>query len=158
MSGINAPPGGKVVQVARGWQGNMATGTTILPYDDSIPQNNEGDQYFSVTITPKNADNLLIIEVIWNGSCSVSGEVVVALFRDAVAATLAAVSSFLPTGNARTNIALRHGMIAGTINAMTFKVRAGSENAGTTTFNGFSGQRRFGGPASSGIMIREYRL
>jgi hypothetical protein len=35
--------------------GAVATGTTQIPIDDTIPQNTEGDQYLSLAITPTNA-------------------------------------------------------------------------------------------------------
>ncbi len=50
-----------VVQVVNTQDGAVATGTTVLPWDDTIPQNTEGDQYMSLSITPTNASNKLIL-------------------------------------------------------------------------------------------------
>ena len=40
---------------------------------------------------------------------------------------------------------------------ITFKVRAGANAAGTTTFNGTGGARRMGGVAASSITITEIK-
>jgi hypothetical protein len=46
-------------------------------------------------------------------------------------------------------------MTSGTTSATTFKVRAGANAAGTTTFNGTAGARLFGGVMASSMVIRE---
>ena len=51
-----------VVQVVNVMDGALATGTTVMPTDDTIPQITEGDEYMSLAITPKNALNILVIE------------------------------------------------------------------------------------------------
>jgi len=48
---------GYVVQVVNFSTSDHATGTTVLPYDNTIPQKTEGHQYISVSITPKSATN-----------------------------------------------------------------------------------------------------
>lgn len=136
--------------------GAVATGTTTIPFDDTIPQNTEGDQYMTLAITPKNSGNILVIDVVFMGTCSVQQEMIVALFQDTTANALAA--TFLTTaGNTFGGpVTLRHIMTAGTTSATTFKVRAGGNAAGTTTFNGQSAGRIFGGVMASGMMITEY--
>ena len=47
-------------------------------------------------------------------------------------------------------------MTAGTTSATTFRVRAGLNSAGTTTFNGASSARYYGGTLASSITIKEY--
>jgi hypothetical protein len=56
---------GDVVQVVNYQTGAVATGSNVNPitYDDSIPQNNEGDEYLSLTITPTSASNQILIFV-----------------------------------------------------------------------------------------------
>ena len=46
-------------------------------------------------------------------------------------------------------------MTAGTISSTTFKLRAGSDGAGTITMNGNGGARKFGGALISSITITE---
>jgi hypothetical protein len=79
---------------------------------------------------------------------------IVALFQDSTANALAAVVR--PMGNANLHsINLLYWMTAGTTSSTTFKIRAGSGTAGTTTFNGVSGARYFGGVSNSNLSISE---
>jgi hypothetical protein len=150
---------GSVVQVVNYQTGEVATGTTVIPIDDSIPQSNEGDEYMSFSITPKSATNKLKIDVVWIGthsSTSISF-LTVTLFKDSDAnAIAAAVTTAIAAGYIRT-IAFSHSMTAGTTSAITFKVRAGSEDSGTTTFNGSTGARLYGGVMASSITITEVK-
>ena len=146
----------KVVQVAHAQTGAVATGTTVTPFDDTIPQNTEGDQYMTAVITPTNALNKLLIESLWIGSSNAAVAFVMALHQDSVANALAVVA-VQPAGLAFiTAIPLRHEMTAGTILATTFKIRVGGNIANTTTFNGLAGARYFGGVLASYIRITEF--
>ena len=149
----------QVVQVVNVTTGAVATGTTQLPYDDTIPQNDEGDQYMSLAITPKSASNKLRIEVqVTLGNTTAWCQYSVALFQDSTADALAVVFDL---GNASSTnwanqIYLNHYMAAGTTSETTFKVRIGENSAGTNTLNGVNGGRWGGGKASSSITITEY--
>jgi hypothetical protein len=147
---------GDVVQVVNTIVSTVATGTTAIPFDDSIPQKTEGTEYMTLAITPKNAANKLIIQV----SCYLSNSnnnqsPTVALFQDDTADALAAAVHVHTTGNQMGHIHLTHYMVAGTTSATTFKVRGGSGVGATTTFNGYSGTRIFGGVSASSITITE---
>ena len=145
----------KVVQQVYTETGAVATGTTVIPADDTIPQNTEGDQYMSLAITPTNASNILVIEVIANMAHSATGTRSMALFQDSTADAIAATGQ-AKNLNELTQIPLRHVMVAGTASSTTFKIRLGSDVAGTTTFNGSGGTRRYGGTYASIIRITEY--
>ena len=49
-------------------------------------------------------------------------------------------------------------MTAGTGSSTTFKVRAGGQNAGTTTFNGNVSARKYGGVLLSSLTITEIQV
>lgn len=151
-----SPSTNRFLQMVSTVTGAVATGSTTLPFDDTIPQSGEGDQYMSLAITPQSASSKLIIDVVWVGSHSVNSQVTVALFQDATANALAAAASEVITGG-QTMIAVnfRYVMTSGTTSATTFKVRAGSTSAGTTTFNGRAAGRALGGVMASSIVIRE---
>jgi hypothetical protein len=53
------------------------------------------------------------------------------------------------------SLAFTHVMTSGTTSPTTFRFRAGLHVAGTTTFNGQGGNRKFGGVLASSIVIRE---
>jgi hypothetical protein len=149
---VYTPGGGQFVSVQTG---AVATGTTTMPLDDTIPQNTEGVEYMSLAITPKRSDSRLVIEVVaiygFNGSSGIG----IALFQDSTANALIAVANTTVGVNSPTQTSLKHVMTSGTTSSTTFKVRIGSGSAGTLTFNGVSGGRFFGGVAGSCITITE---
>ena len=148
---------GSVIQIVTSADGAVATGTTIIPIDDTIPQNTEGDEYLSVTITPKSTTNLLVIEGMIVLSSSASGFPVLtsALFQDSIADALS-VSIMQGTIGISLTVPFRYEMIAGTVSATTFKIRGGGHSAGTTTLNGQGGLRLYGGTLASQITVTEY--
>lgn len=151
-------PTGTPVGMASFITGALATGTTIMPFDDTIPQNTEGDQYMSLTYTPKSSTNRLLITVNANFSHSVTNnQPGVALFQDSNVNALAVTEQYNNVATAVMQNMLQYDMPTGSTAATTFKVRIGSQNAGTTTFNGQSGGRRYGGVYSSSINIIEYK-
>ena len=147
---------GLPIQVASVSYNAVVTGTTLFPYDDTIPQNNEGDQYMTITFTPKSATNRLIIEASVQISHTAISNVSAALFQDTTANAIAAGEITEETSGFVRNIPIFCDMVSGTTSAITFKIRAGSSSAGTTTFNGTTGQRRFGGIPTSWIKVTEY--
>ena len=149
---------GDVVQVVSYQTGAVATGSTVLPWDDTIPQIGEGNEYMTLAITPTSATNILLIEVVGNFAASVAQNFSAALFQDATANALAAAPQFMASTGSAYNIKFTHKMTAGTTSATTFRVRAGGNNAGTTTFNGVSGGRYLGGVMASSITITEIKV
>lgn len=145
---------GYEVQIKRNKTGAVATGTTTIPYDDTIPQNTEGDEYMSQTITPTSAINMLSVDHVGNYSFSVNYHVAAALFQDSTANALSAavVSN---DGSRMSNLVINHQMRAGTASSTTFKIRAGGHTSGTLTFNGASGGRIFGGVMASSLSVTE---
>lgn len=152
-------PAGSMVQVVNTQTGAVATGTTTIPYDDTIPQNTEGTEFMTLSVTPTSATNKLRIDVVIFLSPSANFlATLAALFQDTTANALAAAGSYVETGTAWATVGFTHYMTAGTTSATTFKVRAGCDNAGTITFNGSSGSRRFGGVMASSITITEIKV
>ena len=151
---------GTVLQMVNAIDGAVATGTTVMPYDDTIPQNTEGDEYITLPVTPIGSTNKLRIDVVvnldWNNT---AGRMSVALFQDTTAGALAATNQFpIASGNGQSPVTFTHWMTSGTTSATTFKIRAGSVSAGTTTFNGASSGRKFGGVCASTITITEIKV
>jgi len=147
---------GGLGQIATASLGTVATGTTQIPVDNTIPQITEGNQYLSLAITPQSALSLLEIDVTLCLTNSVANTVVAALFQDAVANALACAATVVTTGGFLNQITFKHFMLAGTIAATTFTVRAGGVAAGTTTVNGSGGAQYFGGAFASRMTIKEW--
>jgi hypothetical protein len=136
----------------------LVTGTTTIPYDDTIPQNTEGVQFMTQAITPKNANNVLVITaVLTQTSSNVTNfnQMQAALFQDSTANAIAAVGYAINVDRGN-HLIIRHVMTAGTTSSTTFKVRGGSDGGGTTCFNGANSARRYGGVFASSMTIEEY--
>jgi hypothetical protein len=143
----------KVVQVVASQSGASSSTSSILPDDNTIPQNTEGAEFLSQAITPTSATNILQIDVVLCGSINNNRNLVVALFQDSTAGALAAASTYQGSTGELVTVTFRHRMTAGTTSATTFKVRAGAGAAtATLTVNG-----KFGGVAASSITITELR-
>jgi len=80
-----------------------------------------------------------------------------ALFQDSTADALAATWAARDStaADARGVASLRYEMVSGTVSPTTFKVRAGTPGAGTTTVNGEAAGRLYGGVYYSSITITE---
>jgi hypothetical protein len=152
---VSSTPSGTLAQWQYSQSGTTATGTTIIPFDSSIPQNTEGDQYLSVSITPQNASSSLEIEaqLIISTSAGNGYALIMALFKDSNADALSASFEYTEvTGGGYPRILqIKHKLTAGSTSAMTFKIRAGCNTAGTTTVNG-----GMGGVSNSYISVKEY--
>lgn len=148
---------GTVLQVVNYQTGAVASGTTIIPIDDTIPQNTEGDEYMTLAITPRSATSRLFIRVVvnftTNGGTS-SGSA--ALFQDSTANALSAAGLTIAGSNYLGQIIIEHVMTSGTTSSTTFKVRGGPAGAFTFILNGSSGAvRYFAGVFATSITITE---
>tara|TARA_R100001082_G_scaffold108128_1_gene82963 strand:+ start:221 stop:799 length:579 start_codon:yes stop_codon:yes gene_type:complete len=148
---------GTIIQIVNFTTGASATGTTQMVGDDTIPQNDEGDEYMTLAVTPTNSSNKLIINVRANViHTGTAGAHYGALFQDSTANALAtAWAAKNATANNPTMLVIDHYMTAGTTSETTFKFRSGISVSGTTTFNGVTGSRFFGGSFASSITITE---
>lgn len=150
--------GAGIVQVQYASVTSLVSCTTTMPSDDTIPQNTEGNEIVTVTITPKATENRLVIFIgtMFEHDTS-GGGANFALFQDSTANALKAWHSHIPINNGHP-IFGAHEMAAGTTSPTTFKLRGGADQGGVTLrVNGdTSGNRLFGGVAPTFIMVVEY--
>ncbi len=148
---------GRVVQVVNTQTGAVATGTGVIPYDNTIPQITEGTNFMALSITPTSATNKLKIDVVIHLQEGTGGNTVVtaALFQNAISNALAVSFSQNGITYPDPSISFTYYMAAGTTSPTTFSVRAGRDTAGTFTFNGVNGVGMYGGALSSSITITE---
>lgn len=154
---IGAPTANTVVKVVEATPVTsvitIATATTL---DDSIPQNTEGTEVITVSITPTSTTNRLRIE--FNaptiGTAS-SGALVAALFQDTTANALAAGYAYT-SGASAAPLSLTHEMAAGTTASTTFKIRLSCQS-GAAYLNGNLnlGTRAFGGVSAARLRVIE---
>lgn len=156
ITSLSAHPVGRAIaQIVTSATGTVATGTTLIPNDNTIPQNTEGDQYLSQAITPQSATSTLVIEAQIVCASSVANACIAALFQDTTANALTACAQYQASAGGFVLLRLRHVMTSGTVAATTFKVRAGQAAAGTLTFNGSGGTQYYGGVMNSYLTITE---
>jgi len=150
----------QLVQEVATETGTAATGTTLMVLDNSIPQNDEGNEYMTLAITPKATTNKL--EIVVTIVCGSSGarQQVIALYQDATANALAAVPSNITANSEMRTISFTHYMDAGTTSETTFKVRAGNVAGDTFHFNslGSGTGAVLSGTCASSIVIREIKV
>ena len=147
---------GRVVQVVNVQDGEVNTGTTTVPSDDTIMQNTEGNEFMTLAITPRSSTNKLKIDVVINYVHTAAAHYeILGLFQDSTASALAmGMRSAVSTH--RSQMVLTHFMTSGTTSSTTFKVRLGTDAAGTLIFNGHTNSTRlFGGALASSITITE---
>lgn len=146
------------VQIVSSNYNAVASGTTLIPFDDTMPQKTEGDEYMTLSFTPTSATNKLIIEIKAHMSSSAVNNMVGALFINTDTNAVAADEITIPTAGFSTTLIINYTMVAGTTSPITFRFRAGGSLAGTTTFNGEAGARKLGGVTLSTFKVTEYKL
>ena len=146
---------GTIVQVVNVTTGASATGSVNMPYNDTIPQIDEGTEFMTLAITPTNASNKLLIQVSAHYQNSAAGHTCMALFVGTTANALASIGTYHSAANWGNHRTFNHFMAAGATSELTFRVRIGRGGTGTITFNGEGGSRDLGGTAASSITITE---
>lgn len=155
----NTPLPGSLVQIASNATGAVGSGSTVIPFDDTIPQITEGNEYMTQAITPSSTANLLRLSAsAFFASSAATQDMTMALFQDATANSLAAVHATSYAVNGNEQLALRHAMLAATISSTTFRIRAGGSAVGTTTFNGIAAGRLLGGVFASYLQVEEFMV
>ena len=149
---------GTVVQVKNVSKRVVQVVTTTMPYDDTIPQKTEGEEIFSLAITPTSSSNKLHIHIFGMVCATGVTHAILALFQDGTANALAAHGGLESNASEPHSMSFVHVMAAGTTSETTFKVRLGSET-GNSVLNGQgNGPQRFGGVATSGMIITEMKV
>lgn len=154
----NAVNGGaKLLQEVHSSTSSLVTCSTTIPFDDTIPQQTEGTEVLTVTITPKSDTSTLVFEFVASYANTTANETIAALFQGATSNAIAANWSSQDTGSDSGQVTLRHKTTSpGTGGgAVTFKVRVGPSSFSTCYVNGDSASRRLGGVASCLLSVRE---
>jgi hypothetical protein len=129
--------------------------TAQIPDDDTIPQNTEGTQILSATITPKaNVSKILVKLDSW-ATLSALGTMVAALFRDSGANAIQVASVVVPATNYYQPLTFCFLDAPNTTEQVTYNVRVGPTGGLTMRMNGSSTARRFGGASSATLTLTE---
>jgi len=131
--------------------------TTVLPYDDTIPQVTEGTQVLSVSHTPVSTTNRLRIRIEGFGAANGVIPMGMALFVNG--ASNAVRSSFVvgPASDYIVYFGMVYEYVPGSTSAQTLTVRVGP-NSGAMRMNGdIAGGRKGGGTAAMTIVVEEIK-
>lgn len=132
--------GGKVLQVVKSLVTTKASTTTSIPQDNTIPQNTEGVEFTTLSITPQASDSTLYIDFLVHGSLTNnSTNITLCLFRDSNADALQVSNNTLGTNTELAPLVLKHAETSGTTSAITYKIRFGLNGGGTVYLNSDNG-------------------
>lgn len=135
---------------------DLANTTTVIPGDDTIPQNTEGAEFFSVAFTPRSALNIADLALTAWGACAATSRLVAAFFQDSTANAFAASTALEAGSTGTVQPSLRARVVIGTAAATTLRARLGPMGSTTFYLNGNSvGSRFFGGAGASLFQVQE---
>jgi hypothetical protein len=175
LSKLPAGTNGQVLTLAAGipsWSGSSAnflqlvrattatdgSTTSILPADNTIPQNTEGTEVtdMACAITPLSASSTLIIDVVVPTiGTSTTQTWVGAIFVDSTANALAAGSNNPTNGTFQQQFVMRYIVASGSTTARTYKFRYGTGAAGTVYFLRGSGAQFFSTAKQASMTVTE---
>lgn len=133
--------------------------TTQIPRDNTVPQNTEGKEYFTVSITPKSNTNKIVGVVNINLGAGTNNTIVAAsVFRDSGANAIHTESIRVADSSDTAALTFTFEDSPATSSAVTYKVRFGPGSAATAYVNqGLSGSY-YGGVMKSSITVLEIRV
>ena len=147
--------GGRVLQVVQTSYTTSSSTVSAIPLDSTIPQNTEGTEILSASITPASSSNKLLIEVSLPFIDADTARVIcVALFQNSTADALAGGITTPASSGYSEAISFTHYMTANTASSTTFKVRYGP-NAGTAYINRRSSAETYGNICAARLIITE---
>lgn len=145
-------PLGRLMQFTTG-NISQTTGTTIIPYDNTLPTSTEGFQIFTANITPfYNNSTIIVIYNIFYECSSINTVVTTTLLNGTT--TIAASASRQATANQPNTLCVTKGFQSGTTSLITLSARIGPASASTVYVNRGSTET-FGGSITTSYIIME---
>jgi hypothetical protein len=145
---------GMLIQSLRSESKTLVTLNVAIPHDNTIPQNNEGVEVLTQSITPTNANNRIRVSVVAHISHGNPG-CIAALFKDSGTNAIAVgVAGSNVSGQVASPVCFTYEETASSTSARTFKLRCG----GPTTsgiFNGSHSSVTLGGVFVSSLTVEE---
>ena len=120
--------GGKVLQRVYAAGGSNVSGTANLLADNSIPQNTEGTEFMTISITPQSATSILVVRFSgWFGLSAAGFQYGAGIFRDSTADAIAASTVYAADVWGAQHMECVANVASGSTTATTFKFRAGGQ-------------------------------
>ena len=159
VDGVPTGGGGGIIQIVHKDYRDFFSTSALIPLDDTIPQNTEGEEVFTQAITPKFNTSKILIKVVLNLSNSnVNNLHTAAIFRDSIANSIAAGwAKCIGTNAPSSPMVINFLDSPATTSAVTYKVRIGysAGSSSVVQVNGGSGTRYLGGSLASGMTLME---
>lgn len=152
-AGVDLP--GTVVQRVVDRYTTYSNSAAQIPLDNTIPQNTEGAQVASLSISPKSAANLLRVQVSGNFSASAAAWGTFACFQNTTADAFLSNSVTATTSVWAYNFVGEHtiGIVGNT--AQTIALRFGIGGSGTWVMNGGYSASGYGGSTQGTVLSVE---
>lgn len=142
---------GKLVQLVSASTTAVGTTSTVIPDDDTIPTNTEGEEILTCAITPTSASSKIKISfhcpVVYSGTGNPIAELFVDSVSDAIFVGHRDTSGIQP-------ITFVYEESAGSTSTRTYKVRAGA-HVGSLYWNQTNAGRKFGGVSKIELILEE---
>lgn len=130
--------------------------STLIPLDDTVPQNTEGTQIISIAFTPKSVTSRLRLRFQGQVAFSaVPNNGIVALFSSASASAIAAEHVSVGSIDFGAPLVCEKEFVPGAVTPLTITARVGPSSAANMRMNGNSSGRYFGGSAAATLVIEE---
>lgn len=153
-------PAGSVLNTVQSENTTFTTITAAIPDDDTIPQNTEGTEVLTATITPSSASNKVLVSVVIQGNTQLdngnNGSVAAVFTGSNANAIAASYSQSFRAMNTIQPIVYLHS--PNTTSVITYKVRVGAILSGNFYLNGsYLGAARLGGTMRSTLTLQEIK-
>jgi len=129
------------------------TSTAVIPFDDTVPQSTEGEEFLTASITPSSATAKILVRITHSSSANGLRIITTALFRDSLSDAITAKSESATGNGTLSNNVIEFLDSPATTSEVDYSVRVGV-NSGTLYFNG-SSVDYLGGTAVATLTLTE---
>lgn len=147
---------GMIIGSAYGSTSVLSSTNTIIPIDNSIPQNSEGTEIMSVAYTPKKIGSTMHVLIVASIIPSAGGVATVALFVDSASDALTCTSYNNSAASATSGpLIAKYATTTADLSSRTYKVRYGCASAAYPIYLNQGYDRTLGGIMRSSIAVYE---
>lgn len=151
---VVASSSGKLAQAVSGSDNTPTSTTSSIPDDNTTPQNTEGTEIVTASITPTNASSTLEIEYGVTFAADTAGKAYAAMFVDSTADAIDSMGLSNSGSSYVAQATKSFTVSAGSTSARTYKLRVGI-NSGTIYINQRDAGARHNGLLDTYIRVRE---
>ena len=149
---------GSIVKSAYSENSTYTSTNAVIPFDDTIPQNTEGSEILSASITPSSASNKIRVRVsLYCASPSGSGTSCFAVFIEGISNAIFATSTYFDFVNETQQIEFECYSTPASTSLLTYKVRFGPAGASNNVSIIGNNSRKFGGVAKCTLVLEEIK-